>query len=63
MGKRGRVKNGIMGKGGKGGKGKGWEKGEGLRVGQKGRGLRMGKRVKVMVGGKGRVKDGRRGQG
>jgi hypothetical protein len=52
-----------MDKGEKGGKGKGWEKGEGLRVGQKGRGLRMGKRVKVMVGGKIRVNDGKRGQG
>ena len=50
FGERGKVENGIMDKGEKGGKGKGWEKGEGLRVGQKGRGLRMGKRVKVMVG-------------
>ena len=32
-------------------------------MGQKGRGLRMGKRLKVMIGEKGRVKDGKRGQG
>jgi hypothetical protein len=32
-------------------------------VGQKGQEVRMGKRVKVMVGGKGRVKDGKRGKG
>ena len=51
-----------MGKGGTRGKGKGWGKGEGLRVGDKGQRLRMGKKGKGYgVGKKGRVKKGKRG--
>ena len=48
-------------KGGKRGKGKGWEKREGLRVGDKGQRLRMCEKVRDMVGEKGRVNEGKRG--